>query len=49
MSEDVRQLSAETIVPLSHQGGRELGFRGQLLILLDDFAPSIVGKPLLTR
>ena len=45
--EDVWQLSAETIVPLNRLGGRGLGFRGQLLIFLDDFAPSIFGKPLL--
>ena len=47
--EDVWQLSAEAIVPLNRPGGRGLGFRTQLLIFLDDFAPSIFGKPLLTR
>lgn len=47
--EDVWQLSAEAIVPLNSQGGKGLGFRAQLLIFLDDFAPSIFGKPLLAR
>ena len=47
--EDVWQVSAEAIVPLNRPGGRGLGFRTQLLIFLDDFAPSIFGKPLLTR
>lgn len=46
--EDVWQISGEVIVPLNSQGGRGLGFRTQLLIFLDDFAPSIFGKPLLT-
>ena len=46
---DVWQLSGEVIVPLNKQGGRSLGFRTQILIFLDDFAPSIFGKPLLTR
>jgi len=47
--EDVWQLSAEAIVPLNRQGGRGPGFRAQLLIFLDDFAPAIFGKPLLVR
>lgn len=47
--EDVWQLSAEAIVPLNRQGGRSVGFRTQLLIFLDDFAPAIFGKPLLAR
>lgn len=46
---DAWQLSGEVIVPLNSQGGRGLGFRTQVLIFLDDFAPSIFGKPLLTR
>ncbi|MGH1573764.1 hypothetical protein ACRAWG_27865 [Methylobacterium sp. P31] len=44
---EVWQLSGEVIVPLNSQGGRGLGYRAQLLIFLDDFAPSIFGKPLL--
>lgn len=47
--EDVWQLSAEAILPLNRQGGRGPGFRAQLLIFLDDFAPAIFGKPLLAR
>lgn len=47
--EDVWQPSGEVIVPLNSQGGRELGYRAQLLIFLDDFAPAIFGKPLLAR
>ncbi len=46
---DVWQLSAEAIVPLNPQGGRGLGYRAQILIFLDDFAPAIFGKPLLAR
>jgi len=47
--EDVWQLSGEFIVPLNSQGGRGLGFRTQLLLFLDDLAPSLFGKPLLSR
>ncbi|MGY2046881.1 hypothetical protein [Methylobacterium sp. JK268] len=46
---DVWQVSAEAVVPLNSQGGRGLGFRTEILIFLDDFAPSIFGKPLLSR
>lgn len=46
---DVWQLSGEVIVPLNSQGGRGLGFRTRVLIFLDDFAPSIFGRPLLFR
>ena len=47
--EDVWQLSAEMIVPLNSQGGRGVGFRAQLLLFLDDLAPSLFGQPLLWR
>jgi hypothetical protein len=47
--EDVWQLSAEVIVPLNTQGGHGLGLRTQLLLFLDDLAPSLFGKPLLSR
>ena len=46
--EDVWHLSAEAIVPLNAQGGHGLGIRTQLLLFLDDLAPSLFGKPLLT-
>jgi hypothetical protein len=47
--EDVWQVSAEVIVPLNSQGGHGLGTRAQLLLFLDDLAPSLFGKPLLSR
>jgi hypothetical protein len=47
--EDVWQVSFEVIVPLNSQGGHGLGTRAQLLLFLDDLAPSLFGKPLLTR
>ena len=46
---DVRQVSAEVIVPLNGEAGRTLGIRTQLLLFLDDLAPSLFGKPLLAR
>jgi hypothetical protein len=42
------QVSAEAILPLNHAGGTGPGFRAQLLFFLDDIAPSLFGKPLLT-
>jgi len=47
--EDVWQVSFEVIVPLNSQGGRGLGTRAQLLLFLDDLAPSLFGKPLFSR
>ena len=47
--EDVWQVSFEVIVPLNSQGGHGLGTRAQLLLFLDDLAPSLFGKPLLSR
>jgi hypothetical protein len=47
--EDVWQVSVEAIVPLNTQGGHGLGVRTQLLLFLDDLAPSLFGKPLLSR
>ena len=38
--EDVWQVSAEVIVPLNSQGAHGLGVRTQLLLFLDDRAPS---------
>jgi hypothetical protein len=40
------QVAAEAIVPLNTEGGRGVGVRAQLLLFLDDLAPSIFGKPL---
>jgi hypothetical protein len=36
-------------LPLNHAGGTGPGFRAQLLFFLDDLAPSLFGKPLLTN
>src|SRR6516164_7130393 len=47
--EDVWQVSVEAIVPLNTQGGHGLGIRTQLLLFLDDLAPSLFGKPLLSQ
>lgn len=47
--EDVWQVSFEVIVPLNSRGGHGLGTRAQLLLFLDDLAPSLFGKPLLSR
>jgi hypothetical protein len=46
---DVWQISVEAIVPLNSQGGHGLGVRTQLLLFLDDLAPSLFGKPLLRQ
>ncbi len=44
-----RQIAAEVIVPLNQAGGHGTGFRVQLLFFLDDLAPSLFGKPLLSN
>jgi hypothetical protein len=46
--EDTWQVSAELVVPMNTAGGSGLGFRAQLLLFLDDLAPKLFGKPLLT-
>jgi hypothetical protein len=43
------QLAVEAIVPLNNASGHGLGGRAQLLLFLDDLAPSLFGKPLLSR
>jgi hypothetical protein len=43
------QLAVEAIVPLNRDGGHGIGARTQLLLFLDDLAPSLFGKPLLSR
>jgi len=45
----VWQMSFEVIVPLNSQGGHDLGTRARLLLFLDDLAPSLFGKPLLSH
>jgi hypothetical protein len=39
----------EAIVPLNSASGHHIGGRAQLLLFLDDLAPSLFGKPLLSR
>jgi hypothetical protein len=43
------QIAVEAIVPLNSASGRGIGGRTQLLLFLDDLAPSLFGKPLLSR
>jgi len=43
------QLAVEAIVPLNNASGRGVGGRTQLLLFLEDLAPSLFGKPLLSR
>jgi hypothetical protein len=43
------QVAVEAIVPLNSEAGRGVGARAQLLLFLDDLAPSLFGKPLLSR
>jgi hypothetical protein len=43
------QIAVEAIVPLNRESGRGIGARTQLLLFLDDLAPSLFGKPLLSH
>jgi len=43
------QIAVEAIVPLNRESGHGIGARTQLLLFLDDLAPSLFGKPLLSR
>jgi hypothetical protein len=43
------QIAVEAIVPLNSASGHNIGARTQLLLFLDDLAPSLFGKPLLSR
>jgi hypothetical protein len=43
------QVAVEAIVPLTRESGHGIGARTQLLLFLDDLAPSLFGKPLLNR
>jgi hypothetical protein len=43
------QIAVEAIVPLNSASGRHIGARTQLLLFLDDLAPSLFGKPLLSH
>ena len=43
------QIAVEAIVPLNRESGHRVGARTQLLLFLDDLAPSLFGKPLLSR
>jgi hypothetical protein len=43
------QLAVEAIAPLNNASGHGVGGRAQLLLFLDDLAPALFGKPLLSR
>jgi hypothetical protein len=43
------QIAVEAIVPLNSASGHNIGARAQLLLFLDDLAPSLFGKPLLSH
>jgi hypothetical protein len=43
------QVAVEAIVPLNNASGHNVGARTQLLLFLDDLAPALFGKPLLSR
>jgi len=43
------QLAVEAVLPLNAASGHGVGVRTQLLLFLDDLAPSLFGKPLLSR
>ena len=43
------QIAVEAIVPLNHASGHGIGERIQLLLFLEDLAPSLFGKPLLSH
>jgi hypothetical protein len=43
------QIAVEAIVPLNNASGRGIGGRTQLLLFLEDLAPSLFGKPLLSH
>ncbi len=43
------QFTVEAIVPLNNVSGHDVGGRAQLLLFLDDLAPSLFGKPLLSH
>ncbi|MGO9170847.1 MAG: hypothetical protein ACLP7P_02620 [Rhodomicrobium sp.] len=43
------QVSAEALLPLNRDGGSGAGARLQILFFIDDIAPSLFGKPLLSE
>jgi hypothetical protein len=45
---DNYQIAAELIVPLNGEAGRNVGVMVKLLLLMDDVAPSLFGKPVFT-
>jgi hypothetical protein len=46
---DTWQVAIEAVVPLNSETARGVGARTQVLLFLDDLAPSLFGKPLLQR
>jgi hypothetical protein len=45
---DVYEVSAEALIPLNREGGSGIGARLQVLFFIDEIAPSLFGKPLLS-
>jgi hypothetical protein len=43
------QFAVEAVVPLNDASGHGIGGRIQLLLFLDDLAPALFGKPLLSQ
>jgi len=46
---DTWQVAAELVLPLTHGSTRGVGANIQVLFFLDDFLPSLFGKPILAR
>ena len=47
--QDTWQVAAELVLPLTHGSTRGVGANIQVLFFLDDFLPSLFGKPILAR
>ena len=46
---DTWQFAAEAVLPLNRESGRGVGAQVQLLFFMDDFLPSVFGRPLLAK
>jgi hypothetical protein len=46
---DSWQIAAEAVLPINHDSGHGVGANVQLLLFMDDFMPSLFGKPLLSH
>jgi len=47
--QDSWQIAAEAVLPINHDSGHGVGANVQLLLFMDDFMPSLFGKPLLSH